>query len=242
MSNIRQRSIQKGNGNGRMKVRAGQFGFSAGGSVDLKKMAFQANAKANYALSQLNTEKKVVGTTASALKNDVLLLNGLSEGTGNNDRIGQTVRFKDLSMRIAFTNLTAETIWLRYIIVRDAAPKGVVPAITDVLQGSSVQSFRNLDNTGRFKILEDKVLTLQYSTVENTSPSAGFTSIYIDLEGLKGSKQQKNKSKMESNYGLGNAGTIADISSGAYYLMIVTSAVANEAVFSYQSRMRYLDN
>jgi hypothetical protein len=232
----------KRNGNGRYRQK--KFGYEGGFKASGYGLSLQANAKANYALSQLNSEKKSVRVTAtpnSAGGGSVTLLNPLSRGTDVNQRIGQTVRFTGLSMRFAFANTHAETIWLRYLLVKDAAPNGVVASVSDILTGTNVQDFRNLDYTGRFKILEDKVLTLAYADGTVGYPGSGFNAVHVDLEQMT-KNAKKDKDKNETNYGLGNAGTIADISQNAYYLVLLASAATNNVTFSMQSRMRYVDN
>lgn len=240
---LRQRNIKKGvKKNGRPRYTK-TYGGEIGGSFKGYGLAISANAKANYALSQLNTEKKVIETsgTPTQVGGTVTLLNALAQGTAVNQRVGQSVRFTSLSLRVAFANTNAETIWMRYLLVRDDAPNGAIATVGQILQnGNSVQSFRNLDYTKRFKILEDKVLTLPEASSTIGYPGSGFNNIFLDLENMQG--RIKNKSKSESNYGLSNLGTIADISKGAYYLVLCTSAAANNVTFSYQSRMRYIDN
>ena len=141
-------------------------------------------------------------------------------------------------MRVAYQGHSTEDIWYRYMIVRDRAPNGSTASVTNVLSSASVQSHRNLDYTKRFTVLSDRVL---YLPAGGNSVDGGFTQLYLDLEKItKGNK--KGKQKNETNYGLGNAGTVADISENAYYLLMVSSAASNEPTFSWDIRLRYIDN
>lgn len=194
------------------------------------------------ALSRLNTETKYVDTTASPVANNALLLNPLVQGTTASTRVGDQVKFKSLDMRISTTNTTDEAIWLRYMIVRDNCPNGEslsTSIIPKILNGTNPQDFRNLDYGSRFDVFVDRVLSFQRS-----DPASGYVSqpsfvtLHIDLSKGKGSKNNKNV----TDYGLGNAGTQSDIAKGSYLLILVKSAVTNNVTFSYESRMKYIDN
>lgn len=203
-------------------------------------LAFQANAKANYALSQLNTEKKYIDAsgTANGSTGSVTFLNGLTNGTNSQQRVGQSVRFVNLSLRLAYAGHATEDIWYRYMLVHDKSPHGVSPAITTILNADSINSHRNLDYTSRFTVLCDKVLFLPAGS---GAIDGGFTNVFIDLA-KKAKANSKLKSKYESNYGLSNTGLIGDVSEGAFYLVQTSSSATNEPIFSWESRMRFLDN
>lgn len=214
----------------------------AGGSLSFQNRMFKVEAKANYALSQLNTEMKekdISFTASGAGGGSVLLLNGLQQGTSNTNRIGETVRWKNISMRVAYGGHASENIWYRYLIVRDRQPNGTAATVGTILNAASVQAHRNLNFSKRFKVLADRTL---YLPLGDGSVDGGFTSLFIDLEKVRKAQPAKNKSANETNYGLGNAGTIADITENAYYLVQVSSATTNNPTFSGDIRMRYLDN
>ena len=121
------------------------------------------------------------------------LLNGLVQGTSNTTRIGDSVRFKNISMRVAYQGHSTEDIWYRYMIVRDRAPNGSTASVTNVLSSASVQSHRNLDYTKRFTVLSDRVL---YLPAGGNSVDGGFTQLYLDLEKItKGNKKGKQKNE-----------------------------------------------
>lgn len=196
------------------------------------------------ALSRLNTETKYVDTSGApntAIGN-IVLLNPLVQGTTANTRVGDQVKFKSLDLRVAYTNTTDEAIWLRYAIVRDNAPNGITLASSInqlVFNGLNVHDFRNLDYGSRFDVFVDRVLAFQRSDPASGYVSQpGFTTLHIDLSKGKGSKNNKNV----TDYGLGNAGTNADIAKGSYYLILMSSATTNNVLFSYDSRMKYIDN
>lgn len=87
-------------------------------------------------------------------------------GTGPSERIGRQINVKSLNAystlyKIATT--VSETINVRLIWFIDTQCNGQAPAITDVLQTANINSFRNMANSRRFKVLKDQeyVLTSQ---------------------------------------------------------------------------------
>lgn len=217
----------------------GQAGFSIRTPMGL---ALSANAKASYALSQLNTELKYVDVAQLAVTSATTgyLLNPLAQGSSASQRVGNTVRFKSLDIRAAITPNDAQPSWLRVIVLRDDQANGTVPTITDVLESNSITSFRNLDNVKRFKILSDQTYSMRAKDLANgVQAEPSFIKFHVDL-GAKNKAVKKQKG--ESEYGLGNTGGIADISTGAYWIMFCQSSVTLNPLFSFTSRMRYVDN
>lgn len=125
------------------------FGFQGGVSVKTPMgLAVQANAKANYALSQLNTEKKVKDGAISVsppITGSIQLLNGLAQGITNTTRIGDSVRFTNLALRIRMDGHATTDSIVRLMLVRDKAPNGGLPSMASLLNTVDVKSFRNLD-------------------------------------------------------------------------------------------------
>jgi hypothetical protein len=125
---------------------------------------------------------------------DTGCINGPVQGTTSRDRIGRKFVMTKLHMKIAIrrpeaygNNLVApdvalnDTILLRLVLVRDMYAGGNAPQMTDVLEeqptGGAVLpgyglSFRRLDNTERYKILMDKIITIK----PNYQSSAWFDS------------------------------------------------------------------
>ena len=68
-----------------------------------------------------------------------------------------------------------------------------------------------------------------------------FRQKYIDLES-KAKSKGNSKSVNETNYGLGNVGTIADISENAYYFISIGDDPVNSVSTSVNVRLRYIDN
>lgn len=59
---------------------------------------------------------------------------------------------------------------VRMMVFLDKQANGTTAAVLDILETANFQSFNNLSNSGRFKILYDKTITLNYSQL--TAPIA----------------------------------------------------------------------
>lgn len=200
------------------------------------------NAKATRALTLIRKFQKeeevkevdVTGTAAIAFASTDtwqaagrILLNPLSQGTTNGTRIGSKVTLKDLTMRYnisrAFTD--AGGMVARIVVFYDRKPAGAVPGATDIFETDNYLAPLNRGNAGRFAILFDKFYEFdaqQRNAVEK---------VYIKL----------NRTP-KTDYGLGNAGDITDISKGALYVWanfgLQDTANSN---FIYNSRVKYTD-
>lgn len=218
-----------------------KWGFEVGGYADLKKQVYAANVKANFALSKLNTELKRVETTAAWATNidttnyQLLLLNPLAQGTTAQTRNGDQVKFKSLDMRMFIRNPTATANAIRILVFKDLDPDGATISSTDVLDLHTILAHRNMDYSRRFIVYSDKV----YNFAPNAYHIPVFERLHVDLS--KVVKKTANNNNNITSYSLGNAGTIADISQGAYYVMAL-GATASSMQLDLHSRMRYLDN
>lgn len=125
----------------------------------------------------------------------------------------------------------------RMIIFADMQPNGAAPAVTDLLTSASSISQLNLNNRDRFRIYCDKTFAINayaYNTTASTSSASLSNSFAV----------KKFKSlNLETIYNAGTAGTIADIQSGALYLLTIgnRAAGADDATASLSIRTRFVD-
>lgn len=100
---------------------------------------------------------------STPLSNANAWLTSLTSGTGDNQRVGQSIAIETLDVRVKVSpNATDLNQGLRMLIVADNECDGVVPDIADILTQSTVatgaiQSYLNPAYFGRFKIIEDKM-------------------------------------------------------------------------------------
>jgi len=132
----------------------------------------------------------------------------------------------------------------RFLIVWDTQPNGIVPNISDILTQDTtsgyvdVLSFINMDNRDRFKILVDK---FHQNGFQNTGTEKDMRSNASNL--FTGKKYKK--CNLEVIFNATNAGTIADISTGALYFCAIGTEQPNTHNFNVievNTRVRYADS
>lgn len=169
-------------------------------------------------------------------------------GADMQNRIGRKIQIKSFYVRGYISTIkaaaggvagTTAAQQVRMIVLADLQPNGVLLTPTDVLGTSfQVQSQLNLNNRDRFKVYTDKTFVFdpyQYGTVSGSSVSSATNQI----------RQVKvyKKINLETVFNGSSTGGIADISSGALYIMFIGSQASTEACAPYIStRVRYSDD
>jgi hypothetical protein len=100
-------------------------------------------------------------------------LNGIVQGPGLADRVGQKISVQELQMRFQATiNGAATSDRVRLICVADTQNQNAIVNVTDVLASASTGAFYNSPNllSKRFKVFYDRVFQM------NTAGNAGFHS------------------------------------------------------------------
>lgn len=125
----------------------------------------------------------------------------------------------------------------RMIIFADMQPNAAAPALTDLLTSATSISQLNLNNRDRFRIYCDKVFSLNayaYNTTANSQLASLSNSYAV---------KKFKKLNLETIYNSGTAGTIADIQSGALYLLTVGNRAAgtDDATATLSTRVRFID-
>lgn len=177
------------------------------------------------------------------------LLNGCIQGTDFNERIGRKIIPRSVYIRgqmypeLARTSVTAgvqETLAQlgRMILFVDLQPNGAAPAVTDLLNTASSFSQLNLNNRDRFRILVDKAFAFP-NAVKAFTALGSTSGTYGSNFKLKIYK----KLQMETIYNSGNAGTIADIQSGALYILWLGSEASGTTDINAMAtvRLRFSD-
>jgi len=162
-------------------------------------------------------------------------------------RIGRKVTLKSLYLRGRVRAAGAGTMTAqvtpeqqaRLMIIYDLQPNAEVPTILDILNTADPASQTNLSNRERFRILCDKEYCFDPVVSVTTATQAQMTATRTCYN-LKLYK----KLNLSMIFNAVNGGTIADINSGALYMVWIGSAVASstgdaEAVVS--TRVRYSD-
>jgi len=162
------------------------------------------------------------------------VMNNTTVGAAANQRIGRKIVMKSLFVRGEITAPVAQTLSgnARIVILYDRQPNAAAPAATlpfsSLVANQDSNSLMNLDNRERFKVLMD--IDMPIAPIGSGNAVATFNR-YIKLN-------------YETDYNTGNAGTIADITSGA--VLIFTSCgqsmvAAGPPQISLSGRIRFSD-
>lgn len=143
----------------------------------------------------------------------VTLVNGIAQGATANTRIGRRVTIK--SMLVRWHSISVGVV--RWMVVYDHAPNGALPAITDILTTDSFNGPMNLINNDRFMVLHDEVVNFT-----NGTSAAG--------------KWNYKRQPLQMQYTNAATGVIADITTGAIYMMAVHNTGTVAVVFSVRTR------
>lgn len=177
-------------------------------------------------------------------------LNVLSQGDGSTNRDGNKVQFKNLSIRYSIIphDQNPHPCYVRVIMFCTKDTEGVNPANTDILTSTTSALCINAHRL----LLESNNIFVFYDKVHNVRATTGAMSVYngatvdndepVSLAASRGVfKRYFKRLNLITNYSLGNAGTVADISSGGLHIMVITDATSNPPNFSAEVRLRFID-
>lgn len=176
------------------------------------------------------------------------ILNACIQGTDFDERVGRKIIVKSVQIRgriqtepsLAGTATVATgSQQCRMILFVDMQPNGAAPAVTDLLTNATPQAMLNLNNRDRFRILRDKVFVLDpYLRVDTATQS--IASMTNQVKNVKVFK----RCNIETIYNSGNAGTVADITSGAIHCLWLGNLAAGtntDSNFFGEYRVRFSD-
>lgn len=168
------------------------------------------------------------------LTGSFLLLNPLVQGTSVSARVGDLIRMRTLDLNLRVWAV-AKSRLVRYMIVLDTQAKGAAPTLSNLLEdiafytGPAPLSHRNKKSIDRFVVLRNKMFAL--NDIVTTAGQANENLFHEHV-----------KLNVGVNYGLGNAGTIADISVNSIYFVILSTDASTGVVYDLNSRIRFTDD
>lgn len=136
-------------------------------------MASKALSMAKFLASVINVEHKFKDTvfprTPIYSTPSVNFISGVAQGDTQNGRNGDSIKLSSVSVKgLCTVGASATTRIVRIMLVNDRVSDGAVPALTDILDNSTlpnVYARYNPDNAGgRFKILYDKRIVVSPTT------------------------------------------------------------------------------
>lgn len=164
----------------------------------------------------------------------IALIATIGQGTTVNTRVGKKAMIKSIQIRGSVSaDSSTTTAKASFMIIYDKRPTGSVPAITDILDTASANSFNNDNNSSRFITLR----RWDYYVIGNNvtaGQNTGATGFSID-EFI-----QVNRQIVFNALG---TGAIADIDQGALYVISVgdNAAGVSDANFNMGFRTRFVD-
>jgi len=221
-------------------VRAAERVASASGRRAAKIAAYrEAPLLANLAVRGLNLAKgefKAIdhsNTSDCNTTGTLALLNGIARGDDINERTGRevTLRSIELHVRCLATATTGLDQTHRVMLVYDRQTNAAALTFAQVLTATDTVAPRNLENRKRFKILMDRRVNLAGNLA--AAPQGGSECSFDFYRRLR----------HPMTFNSGDAGTVADITTGSIYILFVGTVApgAGAGSVNYYSRCRYED-
>lgn len=107
-------------------------------------------------------DTNIAQTDVQTAGNIITSLNIIPEGNGESQRVGRKVVVEAIYCRGKITTSGSQFLGgrIRMILFQDKQTNGSAAAVTDILETATIDSYRNLSNVSRFKILSDQTHTL----------------------------------------------------------------------------------
>lgn len=182
----------------------------------------------------------VVAETGTILDDSV---NHIVQGVGEENRVGRKCTIQSVHFRGTVTNQVGTGLGtiknsVRIIVYLDKQANGATAAVSDILEDvtalNGYNSFRNLANSGRFRVLFDRRKQLIIPAVAQTA--AGTFSSYVNEWSWA-----FNKSIVFPVEFSGANGTIDEIRSNNIGVLAICSDSDNPPQVNYTCRLRFSD-
>lgn len=180
-------------------------------------------------MGELKSVDTAIAAAAVNTAGGLALVNGMARGDDINQRNGREVVMKSIEFKftVQSTAATGTDQVHRVVIVYDRQANATALTWTDVYgAGYDILSPRNLENRKRFKVLMDRT----YSLSSAVATSVGGVVMRSD--------SFYRKLNHPVTFNSGNAGTIADITTGSLYVLYVGTNVAGVTAGSINGRCR----
>lgn len=167
-------------------------------------------------------------------------LNLIPQGTTESNRIGRKCTIKSISVKgsvqmAVSDNASQADQRYRMIWYLDKQTNGAEPTVLDILETASINSFRNLANSSRFRVLRDVTKNCPVSATGVTAVNA-FTTL---------SDQWTFRFNKRCNIPLefsGTTGVITELRSNNIGMLAITQTADRLPSFGFTARVRFSDN
>lgn len=138
---------------------------------------------------ELKNEDQSLGATVTA---DTLSIGGtvqgITEGPGDNERVGRKISLVSYRCKLHFQYATASIAYpptVRVMLILDRSPNGAgTPTAIQMLTSDNLNALMNLDNDSRFKNLYDQTMVLTPVAEATAARFSGYLDMYVSLRGL----------------------------------------------------------
>lgn len=181
-----------------------------------------------YLKSIINVERKYLDKTASTTYNSsgaTTSLVTMALGDTASTRDGQSIKcVYSLLTGYATINASATQTVVRIMLIYDSQPNAAAAAFAAFLTATDVVSPILISNGARFRVLMDRRLSLS-----------------INGDEIKHFKRYM-KLNFHVKYNTGNNGDITDVTTGNYFIAIVSNEATNAPTVTWNHRLRFIDN
>lgn len=155
---------------------------------------------------------------------DTVALNLIPQGVTATTRVGRVCTIKSIGYHwcavlpdiVSVSNVVSDT--MRIMLVLDKQANGAMPSITDVLTTATFQSFNNLANSKRFRVLYDKNIVLNPTGISLNVAGTGFAHGEV---AIRGSFYKKCNIPIEYS---STTGAIGEVKSNNLFLLYISAA------------------
>lgn len=222
----------------RNKRRRSGFGYGRG--IESKFFDFELSDSNLIAGGQFVTKTPAVPHPNSNTLNDI------AQGTGESQRIGRKCTLTKIHCRLIFEFLQVSGVTLldardchetvRVMLIWDTQCNGSGGSTTDVLDTNEYDSYRNLANVKRFRILMDKLVTFNTSIAVSGDGITTLTERYDRDYQVRFSKKLWIPIEFA-----GTTGGLTEIATNNLQLLIWTKHGDRMGLADSKCRIRYID-
>lgn len=174
-------------------------------------------------------------TYAGDTTGQIALMNGVTQGDDFTNREGRkfTVKAIQVQGKVAAGPTTTLPTRTKVLVILDRQANGALPTMTDIFQSSSSNSFMNLNNRGRFKVLASKVFVTGGFDTTATQTYAGSPQVHDCSFYIKCDIDTIN---------MGTTNGIASISTNSILFVVIgDNAAGDGAVWTGGFQIRFQD-
>jgi len=201
-------------------------------NLDKRLRAVEIEVQAKEMKFHDNDIPRTAPLTINSGTSTLINLTEIANGTGNQQRIGDSVNVRSLFVKMLFDHNGAGSVApqvLRMLLFKGKRPDQTAPQLGDIVQnsaaGSSIYSPYDKAQIGGFKILKDEMFTL----------------INADSMEVRSFEYYWQNPRLEETTFTGPDGTVGQRILNHYYMILISDQVSNGPSASGWIRLNYTD-